>query len=100
MSAVGTNTTSSLSREQAPTTHGQNVTVGAADIVLGTVFNSAKCRVIYCNGAGNLYVQRRNDVAPALYVVTAGTVIEGEIVLIGGSTNHAGASAIQLVLEA
>jgi hypothetical protein len=100
--AVGANSGPTTSAAQTVlTTQGVQVTVGAPDIVLSTVFNCGFCRRIVPQAAGTVFVQRSGDSAPISYVVTAGqaSAIDGNIVLIGGSTNHAGASAIALNLE-
>ena len=49
--------------------------------------------------SGTVFIQRADDTAPISYALTAGAAVEGNIVLIGGSTNHVGASAIALNLE-
>lgn len=78
----------------------QAAAVGAADILLSAVFNCNFCRRIYCNGAGTLFVQRDGDQAPVAYTVVAGTIIDGRITLIGGTTNHGTATnGLSLVLE-
>ncbi len=100
--AVGANSAPSTSPAQTVlTTQGQQVTVGAPDIALSTVFNCGFCRRIVPQGSGTVFVQRVGDTAPIPYVVTAGqaSAIDGNIVLIGGTTNHPTASAIALNLE-
>ena len=100
MSAVGPNsapTTSSPS--QVLTTQGQQITVGAPDVALSSVFNCGFCRRVVAQASGTVFIQRVGDAAPISYVLTANAAVEGNIVLIGGTTNHGTASAIALNLE-
>jgi hypothetical protein len=100
MSAVGANSAPQVSApEVVLTTQGQQVTVGTADIPLSSVFNCGFCRRVVAQAIGTVFIQRSGDSAPISYALTAGAAVEGNIVLIGGSTNHAGASAIALNLE-
>lgn len=100
MSAVGPN---SAPQTSAPpmvlTTQGAQVTVGAPDIALSSVFNCGFCRRVVAQATGTVFIRRSNDSAPISYALTANQAVEGNIILIGGSTNHAGASAIALNLE-
>lgn len=100
MSAVGANSAPSTSPPGVVmTTQGQQVTVATADIPLSGVFNCGFCRRVVAQAAGTVFIQRSGDAAPISYILTANAAVEGNIVLIGGSTNHAGASAIALNLE-
>lgn len=100
MAAVGPGTAPQTSGASfVLTTQGQQVTVGAPDIALSSVFNCGFCRRVVAQAAGTVFIQRAGDTAPISYVLTAGQSVDGNIVLIGGSTNHAGASAIALNLE-
>ncbi len=100
MSAVGPNSGPQTSATGVVlTTQGQQVTVGAADIALAGVFNCGFCRRVVAQAAGLVFIQRSGDSAPISYQLAQGAAVEGNIVLIGGTTNHATASAIALNLE-
>lgn len=102
MAAVGPNSgpqTSSVGSILA--TQGAQITVGAADVPLSSVFNCGFCRRVVAQADGTVFIQRAGDTAPIPYVLKVATnnAVEGNIVLIGGTTNHGTASAIALNLE-
>jgi len=98
--AVGPNSAPQTSAPEAVlTTAVASVTVGTADVPLTGVFNCGFCRRVVAQAAGTVFVQRSNDSAPVPYLLAAGASVAGNIVLIGGTTNHPTASAIALNLE-
>lgn len=100
MSAVGANSGPETSPpEQVLTTNAVQKTVGAADIAMSGVFNCGFARRVVAQAAGTVFVQRSGDAAAVSYVLAVGAAVEGNIILIGGSTNYAGASAIAINLE-
>lgn len=100
MSAVGPNSApQTTATATVLSTQGVQVTVGLPDVLLTSVFNCGFCRRVVAQAAGTVFVQRSNDAAPISYLLAAGAAVEGHITLIGGSTNHAGASAIAINLE-
>ena len=100
MAAVGPNSAPSTAAAQTSlTTAAVQKTVGAPDILLSAVFNCGFCRRVVAQANGTVFIQRSGDAAAVSYVLTAGQAVDGNIVLIGGSTNYGTASAIAINLE-
>jgi hypothetical protein len=86
-----------------PTNISYPTSTGAADIVVSSIFSSGIAQSVYFNSAGMVYIQFRGDAAgyASPYTVVAGTKINGNIVLIGGTTNYGSAtSGLSMILEA
>lgn len=76
------------------TKNGLQVTTGAADLAMSTYYNANYCRRVVAQGSGTVFIHRVGDAVNAAisYAVVAGTIIDGEIDLIGGTTNYASAT--------
>lgn len=80
--------------DQSPLTScAWNETVGAGDVLMNTVFNAGYARRLYFNTGGTVYVKKQNDATALPYVVAAGAILDGVIVLVGGTTNFPSATA-------
>jgi hypothetical protein len=96
----GPNTASSRGQTIQPTLASQSGTIGAADLNVSSWFLNGVATRLYANSAGTVFIKFADDVTATGYVVTAGTKIDGRIVLIGGTTNYPGATnGLGFVLE-
>jgi hypothetical protein len=71
--------------------------IGSADTLMSAVFNAGFARRMVAQASGTLYVKRQGDTAFTPYVVSAGTVLEGIFIALGGTTT--GSSGITVNLE-
>jgi hypothetical protein len=72
--------------------------LGSADVDLSQVFTAGIARRIYINTSGTLYISRVGDGGVYTpYQVVAGTFLDGEFALIGGTVT--GSSAMTVVVE-
>jgi hypothetical protein len=95
--AVGPNTSDSNSLDSVLAVAAQQVTVGTADIPLSGVFLAGYCKRVFVNiasGSAVVFVQRAQDAAAIGYTLTPQwPIIDGRIILIGGTTNHGTATS-------
>jgi hypothetical protein len=77
----------------------QQVTVSTGDLAMTTYFAAGIARRVIPQASGTVFLQLAGDAAALSYVATAGVPIDGEIILVGGSTNYPSASAIVLNLQ-
>jgi hypothetical protein len=100
VSATGPNSAPQVSPpELVLTRQGAQVTVGAPDIPLSSVFNCGFCRRVVAQAAGTVFVQRADDSAPISYLLASGGSVTGSITLIGGTLAHPTADTLVLDLE-
>jgi hypothetical protein len=71
--------------------------IGATDTIMGNVFAAGFCRQVVSQGTGTVAIKRVGDSVFTAYAMTAGEVLEGIFVAVGGTGS--GSSAITVNLE-
>lgn len=73
-------------------------TISTADIAVSTLLTCGAAARVIPQSAGTVYLQLAGDVASCSYVAVAGQAIDGEVILIGGTTTGSTAMKINVMV--